>query len=309
MKILITSVGTATAVNLIRYFKKDGHEIIGVDINDYGYTAGSLLVDSYARVPYATDETYVDVLAGLIVQYNADILIPINDSEVYRLSQNLSKIPCRCLIPSVDVIELFRDKLTSTQAISELGIPVPEILNEDRPEIKRILRDRVGVGSKGIWILNENEPAPDYSSEQMLQVFVAGEEYTIDVLADSEGNAAFIIPRIRLEVKNGQSTKAVLVQDEQLIQYAKTIVSTYRIPGFCNIQFIKDSLGVYRFVELNYRFSGCGSASLIATDGYLKQFVLFSQGEKACGTLNESVKWNSIVTRYYEEVLYEKGFS
>ena len=48
-RILITSVGTATAVNLIKYFHKLGDYIVGTDINAYGYTAGSMLVDEFVR--------------------------------------------------------------------------------------------------------------------------------------------------------------------------------------------------------------------------------------------------------------------
>ena len=55
MKILISSVGTSTSVNLIRYFQKIGDYIVGCDINNYGYTAGSILCKNYYKVPYAKE--------------------------------------------------------------------------------------------------------------------------------------------------------------------------------------------------------------------------------------------------------------
>lgn len=56
MRILITSVGTATSVNLIRYFQRDGDYIVGADINDFGFTAGSILSNVYYKVSLAKNE-------------------------------------------------------------------------------------------------------------------------------------------------------------------------------------------------------------------------------------------------------------
>ena len=61
MNVLITSVGTATSVNLIKELKKRNHYIVGVDINDYGYTAGSLMVDNYIKVPSCSWFTNLDI--------------------------------------------------------------------------------------------------------------------------------------------------------------------------------------------------------------------------------------------------------
>ena len=307
MRILITSAGTATSVNLIRYFHKAGDYVVSVDINPFGYTAGSMLADKFYQVPLAVDEAFVPEMINIIRENEIDIFIPINDIEVYKISCEIEKIPCKCMIPDRQTIELLRDKYLCSKKMEELGIPVPEIMPEYRSE-KRILRDRIGVGSKGIKILSAQDATPQYREEDaFLQKFVEGEEYTVDVLADGDGQPVYIVPRARLEVKSGVATKVRIEKDDALTAYVRKILQNVTLPGFSNIQFIKDANGTYWFVEVNYRFAGCGAATLAACDSYLSQFKRIASGEKGSGDLNTDVRWNAIVTRYYEEMIYEEG--
>ena len=105
MRILITSVGTATSVNLIKEFKKRGDYVVGVDINPLGYTAGSCLSDKFYQIVLAVDDSYLPMLSEIIANEKIDILIPINDIEIYTVSQNIDKIACKCIIPDVKTIE------------------------------------------------------------------------------------------------------------------------------------------------------------------------------------------------------------
>ena len=310
MKILITSIGTTTGVNLIRYFKKLNQTVIGTDINDYGLTAGSQLVDKFVKVPLAIESEYFIAICNIIRDEKVDVIIPINDIEVYILSKRISEIPCECIIPETKTIEILRDKLVCNKKMSEIGVPVPEEIKSDLVYEKRILRDRIGVGSKGIKVIEAGSPAPVYDEEEkFLQKFITGEEYTIDILADRKGKPIYIVPRRRIEVKSGVATKVAIVEEDKLIMYAKKILDKFCIPGFSNIQFIKDKEGKYWFIEVNYRFSGCGAATLAATEGYLNEFIGIVQGDKTSDNINQNVKWNSIVTRYYEEILYENSIS
>jgi len=40
---------------LIRYLKRKGIRVAGTDLNPFGYTAGSLMVDAFIRIPPAAD--------------------------------------------------------------------------------------------------------------------------------------------------------------------------------------------------------------------------------------------------------------
>ena len=75
------------------------------------------------------------------------------------------------------------------------------------------------------------------------------------------------------------------------------------------MQFIRDDFDNYWFVEINYRFSGAGATTLAVVDNYLLEFLNSFDETYTITCLNAGVKWNTVVTRYYEEVVYEKGIS
>ncbi len=307
MRILITSIGTATSVNLIKELKKRNHFIVGVDINDYGYTAGSLMVDSYIKVPLAINDRYLEIIKNIIVDNNVDLLIPINDVEVESLSREKESIGCSCVLPDINTVLLFRDKLISALKMKEIGIDVPTILDTDDITKKRILKKRTGVGSKEISIYEKGTPCR-IGSEEILQEFVDGIEYTVDVLSGLDGTPFYIIPRERLETKSGVATKVRIYKDERIIELVKLIMKNYPIPGFCNVQFIKSDNHIW-FIEVNTRFSGCGIASTISAPAMIDTFLDISRNMSIKRSLNESVKWNAVITRYYEEKVFYEAVS
>lgn len=309
MRILITSVGTSNAVNLIRYFHKLGHKIYGTDINEYGHTAGSLLCDRYAKVPFAVEDCYIDTMVSLITEWKIDLFIPIHDIEVFTISKRIEEITCECVIPKTEVIEVLRDKYICNCNMNKIGIPVAPMYFEDKPQIKRILRNRIGNGSNGIRILDPGDSIQNVNPEEaFIQEFIEGNEYTIDALCDKNGNPIYIVPRERVEVKAGVATKVKIEENIELINYCKKILYEFKLPGFSNIQFIKDKEGKYWFIEVNWRFAGSGSSTLAVAPKYLQKFIDSLSGIES-SELNSDVKWNTFVTRYYEELVYEEGVS
>ncbi|MBR2823857.1 MAG: ATP-grasp domain-containing protein [Clostridia bacterium] len=305
MTILITSVGTATSVNLIRFLKRKGISVAGTDLNPYGYTAGSMMADAFAQIPPAADPGFFPALLGAIRRFGADLLIPVHDEEVVFLADKREQIPCGMLLAEAPVIRLFHDKIDSCRAMERIGIPVPARLDRDDPSRPRVLKKRISVGSKGVTILAPGEPCPESDlKENLLQTYVSGEEYTVDALCDPFGKPAYLVPRKRLEVKSGVATKVLVEKETGLIALAEKILEAYPIPGFSNLQFIRDEGGRYWFVEVNPRFSGCGAATLAVCEGYLDSWLSFAEGKPFEGTLNRDVRWQSVVTRYYEEKVY-----
>ena len=85
-------------------------------------------------------------------------------------------------------------------------------------------------------------------------------------------------------------------------------MKNYPIPGFCNVQFIKNEDHIW-FVEVNTRFSGCGIASVITAPEMIDTFLDISRNITINRSLNEGVKWNGVVTRYYEEKVFYENIS
>ena len=305
MNFLVTSVGTATGVGIIkniRKYEKDAR-IIGTDINPVGYTAGSGLVDAFYRVPLGTDPEYEAVIRGIITGEAIDVFWPVNDTEIRRVADWDLEESCRCVVADPAIIDLVQDKKAATQKAASFGLTVPGEVHTGYPG-STIIRDRTGVGSKGIRFL------PDIREEKIptdafAQQRIEGQEYTVDTLCDLDGKPLYIIPRSRLEVKAGIATKTRVEKKDELIDAVKTVVTHLKLPGFSNTQFIVDKKGDAYFVETNPRIGGFSSASLLAAPDMFPTYLKLLKRESVSKACNKDVRWNLVVTRYYEEICYE----
>ncbi len=319
--VCITSVGTATSVGLILNFRKYDKEmtIIGTDINEPGYTAGSLLVDRFYQVPMATEDSYYSAITEILVNEDVDYLIPVNDTEIRAITCCAPDIYryVNVIIPDIGTIDLVQDKLRASESVSQIGINVPPRIDCDTQK-KCIIRDIHGVGSKGIQICDSIQFDEIDKDRQFVQEFIEGDEYTVDVLSDLSGNPLYIIPRLRMEVKSGVCTKAFISEDEGLINDTAAILSKIRIPGFSNVQFIKDKTGRNWFIEINPRFGGFSNASMLAApDMFLTFLNLLEHNDRLdkCDTdytkrfwnkQDEHISWGAVVTRFYTDMIYER---
>lgn len=310
-KICITSVGTATGIGVIKNIRKykKNMKVIGTDTNPYGYTAGSLMVDTYYQVPLAGQPEYKEAMSKIIEEERVEYFFPINDVEIEEASTWKFPGTCDCVLPENSILKVLRDKLECTILIQQMGLCCPKILEQGYGQ-SCIIRDRVSVGSKGIRIL-DSVTNVDIKDDKFIQPYICGQEYTVDVLCDRDGRPFYIIPRVRMEVKAGVATKVKLENRNELIQIVQKILEHICLPGFSNFQFIHGCDGKDYFIEINPRIGGCTSASLLATPGMFRSFIkLFidSEDEFSLGNdINPDVKWGSVITRYYEELLYEVG--
>ena len=308
--VLVTSIGSSTAVNFIKLLKKK-YRIIGCDINNYGYTSGSMMVDKYYKVSLSSNKKYIEELVDIIKREDVKAIIPIHDEEIYQISKNKNKIEetgVKVLVSEVEYIELFRDKYVASKVVEKLGVKVPKIFEGETPinKQKLIKREKVSVGSKGIEILDDwNENISIDTQKEFLQEYVEGNEYTVDILnyGDEE---ALIIPRLRMEIKSGVATKVRIEKNEELISACKKILEEYPIMGFSNIQFIKDKNNNIYFIELNPRFGGMSISSVLASDNYVELYVekMIEDGDSIKSIKDIDIKWNSVVTRYFEEKIF-----
>jgi biotin carboxylase len=90
----------------------------------------------------------------------------------------------------------------------------------------------------------------DNFPELMVLEYLEGTEYSIDCLADSEGNLVVAIPR-----KKGSGRVRLLEDNKELLEVAQKMASEYKIPFVYNIQ-VRFSKGVPKLLEINPRMSG-----------------------------------------------------
>jgi len=120
------------------------------------------------------------------------------------------------------------------------------------------IRPRFGSGAKQCFIArNEQELAffREYAPDPIIQEYIKGDEYTVDILADMQSHPIMVVPRRRIEARDGEIVKGVTVADAYLIQHCADITRHLHLIGLNCIQCIKRDES-YFFTEINPRFGG-----------------------------------------------------
>jgi carbamoyl-phosphate synthase large subunit len=92
--------------------------------------------------------------------------------------------------------------------------------------------------------------------DYIFQEYIDAQEYTVDVFIDKNSNIISVVPRLRIEVRAGEVSKARTIKDSVIIDEVKKLcpylVGAY---GAITIQLFKKDDEII-FIEINPRFGG-----------------------------------------------------
>lgn len=280
--------------------------LYGIDIYPKGYCAGSQLVDFYVQISAdLNSQQYLDYLENMCNNQKIDLLLAVMDDELSLLiqSKRFEKIMFH---PTYDVFSIFNDKYVASKEIQQIGLRIPQIIENPFGQKKVIIRDRISIGSRGIYIVDletEEYIQNRFQKSRFMQQYIEGEEYTVDVLTNSNGIPSIIVPRKRLEIKQGISFKSQLVNDKEIIETCQTIYEHFKIPGISNVQLIKNNTGIY-FIELNTRIGGTTIASVVSGFNFIELYLQHYLQQKTIESFpsyQNLFAWNSVISRDYAE--------
>jgi len=121
-----------------------------------------------------------------------------------------------------------------------------------------IVKPRTGSGSRGVMTIGSAAElaALERSSALIVQEFLPGEEYSIDVLADAGGRVIASVPRLRARVDSGVSVGGRTVKDDELSSFGRTVAEATGITYVANVQCKRDAAGRPALLEVNPRMPG-----------------------------------------------------
>ncbi|MGL4452586.1 MAG: ATP-grasp domain-containing protein [Sarcina sp.] len=263
MNILVTAIGKR--VGLIKHLKQD-NKIIGADASSDN--ACREFVDVFYEIPKYNEKNYLDKLLEICEKEEVKCLIPLYEGEFPVLLENKDKflsIGTVLLVSDKKIVELFSYKQKVCEFMKANNIETPEVYySYDNLNYPLIVKPDNGMGSAGVFkVRNQRELEffKDYVDNSIVQEFISGTEYTVDVLCDMRGNCIYIIPRERVEVRSGEVSKSRTVKDNELVDETKKIIEIINsnfnngLRGPLTFQFIKNEDKLY-FLELNTRFGG-----------------------------------------------------
>jgi carbamoyl-phosphate synthase large subunit len=318
---LLTSIGKR--VQLINHLKKK-FKVIGVDAGELN--PGKAFVDKFYKIPKASESGYIDSLLNICKEEQVKVLIPLYEGEFKTLHNARGKfkeIGTLILLSNAEVLEICKDKKKTYDYFLNFKINIPKVYSPNEIEdiitygdidkFPLIIKPRDGMGSNGIYKVNnlkELKFFKDYVEGGIIQEYITGEEYTVDVLTDLYGDPVYVVPRKRLEVRAGEVVKSATSMDEKIInqtlkvmQYLNELRDSNKLGllGPLTIQFFKKENGEIYLLEINPRFGGGVPLSFKAGADYGGKILEMLQGKEV-----ECIKdFKEITMLRYEEAVFD----
>lgn len=268
ISVLITSAGRR--VGLSNTFRDAGARLgcaVRVIAADHipELSAACQLADKSYQVPVANDPKYVEALLNIVEQESIRLVIPTIDTELLSISSAVTEFTIRgALVNTADAqfVRVARDKLITSRILTDLGVQTPKtwVPNEVTGTLPLpvIVKPRDGSSSKGIYIVHtEADWAKVINFDNsVIQEFLVGPEYTVNVYYNQEGHFCAAIPHQRLETRQGEMSKGRTERQHVLTEVAKQMgkISPGVRGAFC-FQVIITENGPVVF-EINARFGG-----------------------------------------------------
>ena len=186
-------------------------------------------------------------------------------------------------------------------------MPVSSIKKEKTKfEYPLFIKPRYGSGSKEAYVVNSDKEFEffyHYVKNPIVQEFLPGKEYTVDCLADMNGELLACVPRERIQVRDGICTKGVTTENVQLEQMAKIISERLKFRGPFLIQAKEDKQGLPRLTEINARIGGTMLPGSFLEGNFHTLAVRLAMGEAIS---SPKVKYGIFLTRYWEEIYLDE---
>lgn len=305
IKIIRSAVGSMPSWGLIEELQNAGIEVIGIDSDIFSY--GLHRLSKNYVVPRGDAPNFIHEILNIIDIEQPDAILSGPEEELLTLSKNKNRIEEKgtvVLCPDYKYVAICADKERTNEVFKQMEIPIPEIYNSNALQFPCIIKPRFGRGSTAIFIANNPKEFLIYIKkveQPLIQEFVEGDEYTVDILADKEGNPLSVVPRLRIQTESGISVKSKTVYDETIINYCVRIAKELKLFGPSCVQCIKNKEGVF-FIDVNPRFGGGAILSIKADPSIVPNLIKIIKGENP--KRSKEFKEGLIMLRNYTEVFF-----
>ncbi len=271
LAVLFTCIGRR--VSLLESFRKAAKKI-GIDLLAIGTETTELspalqLCDKKFIVEPVRHRDYLKQLLQIVEQNKVKLLVPTVDLDLKILADNkdkFTKLGCKVLISSSEVIEICQDKRKTFAFMIKNGFDTPYTVSFRTALTKKdfkypcFLKPWDGYASRGNAVAHNRKELLFYTKRIpncIVQQYLKGIEITCDVYVDFDGKVRCVVPRRRIEVRAGEVSKGEVFKDKTVMEQAAKAVEVLGAgPGVITIQLILNSEDKIEFIEINPRFGG-----------------------------------------------------
>ena len=271
---------------------REGGIVVVTDVNALSpavYTA-----DRAFRVPLASEPGYVDEVLNIALAEGVSLVIPTIDDELTlfgRARARFAALGVCVAVSAPETTELCDDKHATCSALSAAGIEAaPSWLPHELPACPayplfvKPRRGRGGVGAHMVRNPRELAFFLDYVDNPIVQSYLDGPEFTIDMLCDFTGRPLSIVPRRRDVIRAGVIDRGCTVNNPSLIALAQACADAVPFAGAINIQ-CRVVAGRPVVFEINPRFSGGIPLTIEAGADFPRMLVELAAGRSVMPTI------------------------
>jgi carbamoyl-phosphate synthase large subunit len=265
-RVLVTGAGGPSGITILRAMAGEPVTMLAADLDPYA--AGLYLVEADQRslLPRGDAPHFAQTLLALCQRWEVDVVIPTVDTEllpVARMRDDFARAGTTAVVASAETLEVCLDKARLAR-LCDAVVRVPRTVVVDEHfaphavDLPVIVKPRSGSGSRGIRLVEripELEALPR-DGTLLVQEHLPGPEFSLDVLARSDGRVVGVVPRERLKVDSGIAVTGRTLHDDGLETFARKVAETIGLTTVANVQVKQDAAGVPALLEVNPRFPG-----------------------------------------------------
>lgn len=278
--------------------------VIATDIDPFSPAVH--FADAAYEVPRSDQPRYVESLLEVCAAEAIGVLVPTIDDELETIAAAADRFAAAgvvAMVPTVETARICRDKLQTAMHLTEHGIRVAATwpasavgaLGLTPPLFIKPRRGRGSVGAFQIAKSSHLEFFLDYVPDAVVQEYLQGPEYTIDLFCDLAGRPLSAVPRQRLVIRSGVTDRGRTVNDPVLIDLALRCAGVLQFRGAVNVQ-CRVVEGTPVIFEINPRFSGGIQLTIAAGADFAEWTIRAARGESlpACvGAFADGLRMSS----------------
>jgi len=267
LNVLITAA--SRRVPLVRHFQAalrdlrlPGHVIV-TDVN--ALSPAVHVADRAYRVPLSNDPGYLDAIAEICDAEDIGLVVPTIDDELPLFGAAIVRFEAMGVHVAASVeatARICNDKYETCRYLRRYGVSAAESFLPGGllagQALPLFVKPRFGRGSLGAFAARtarELEFFLEYVGDPVVQRYLDGPEFTIDLLCDFHGRPLSVVPRERVVIRAGVIDRGRTVADRRLMDLALHCAAVLPFRGPVNIQ-CRLAGGEPTIFEINPRFSG-----------------------------------------------------
>ena len=286
MNILISSAGRR--VSLVRAFQKElkkkypESKVFASDANPI-LSAACHVADGHFQVPVQNDPNYFPILIEKCKENGIGLIIPTIDAELLPLSMHtalLEENDIQAVISAADFIGKCRDKRQIHDFFKSFGVAIAHEYEKDNYKLPLFIKPIDGSRSIDTYLIRKQDELKEYHFTNDKLMFLQyldhdiHDEFTCDLYYGKDHKLKTIVPRKRLEVRDGEVYKA-LTSKNVLVPFIKEKLGFIEgAVGCLTAQFFvhQTDSKIYG-IEINPRFGGGYPLSYLAGANFPKWII------------------------------------